>query len=531
MKEIVKNLISKGILIEPQALIFLKKINDIDPKLLTRIVEIYLSKHPEKRIKTEDIQRNLSEIILILKNIHEKDKENKEKIELIEKLFDVKPTEAYKEGGAEKKSGVISSNKASNLRILSSYHIQGKNIEVKDFVTHFRNRYIFMKSLLQENRGLNNLTSIDKCSKDRQNVSIIAMVLKKRITKNKNIILEVEDLTGRVSVLINSSKQELFEKSKDIVEDDILGFSCSGSREILFANNVFFPDAFANPKNFSDKDEYLAVISDIHTGSSRFLEENFLKFISWLNGTKGNESQKELAKKVKYLFIVGDTIDGVGIYPGQEELLKIQELGAQYQKLYELLSQIRKDVEIVLCPGQHDSVRVAEPQPPLNCNHATQLYSLPNMTFVSNPALVEIVNKSENGRILDGLKVLMYHGASFHGFVDNIEELRLSKAHDTPSKIVRQILKRRHLAPMHSDVSYIPYEKEDPLVIKEIPDLILTGEIHKVDIDNYNGINIICSSCWQSITPFEEKVGNHPDPCKVPLFNLKTQKVQIIDFS
>ena len=42
---------------------------------------------------------------------------------------------------------------------------------------------------------------------------------------------------------------------------------------------------------------------------------------------------------------------------------------------------------------------------------------------------------------------------------------------------------------------------------------------------------MIASSCWQSTTPFEEKVGNHPDPCKVPVLNLQTGAIKIIDFS
>jgi DNA polymerase II small subunit/DNA polymerase delta subunit B len=42
---------------------------------------------------------------------------------------------------------------------------------------------------------------------------------------------------------------------------------------------------------------------------------------------------------------------------------------------------------------------------------------------------------------------------------------------------------------------------------------------------------ILCSSCWQSITPFEEKVGNQPDPCKVPVVNLQTGAIKILDFT
>lgn len=129
-----------------------------------------------------------------------------------------------------------------------------------------------------------------------------------------------------------------------------------------------------------------------------------------------------------------------------------------------------------------------------------------------------------------GIKILMYHGAAMSSYVNEIESLRLGKAHDTPSKVVKEILKRRHLASMHSAVTYIPDGKQDALLIREIPDIINTADFHKTDVDIYNNILIICSSCWQSITPFEEKVGNNPDYCKVPVFNLKTREIKIMDF-
>jgi DNA polymerase II small subunit/DNA polymerase delta subunit B len=93
------------------------------------------------------------------------------------------------------------------------------------------------------------------------------------------------------------------------------------------------------------------------------------------------------------------------------------------------------------------------------------------------------------------------------------------------------MLKRRHLAPLHSFVTYVPTERKDHLAINDVPDIITTADFHKPDIDIYNNILIICSSCWQSITPFEEKVGNNPDPCKVPILNLKTREIKIMDFS
>jgi len=308
--------------------------------------------------------------------------------------------------------------------------------------------------------------------------------------------------------------------------DDTIAIKGVGSREIMFVNDFYWPDSFIEEKKHLTQDENVVFTSDLHIGSNMFLENNFLKFIHWINGEMGNEEQKAEALKVKYMFVVGDSIDGVGIFPGQEDVLNIKDIKKQYDKLAELFKKIRKDVTIVICPGQHDAVRVAQPQPPPNKEYAEKLYELDNLIFVGNPCLVEIPNEGDgNG----GLKILMFHGASFHGIVDEIEELRQTKARETPTKIVKQLLKRRHLAPSHS-ADTTPGE-EDYLIIRDVPDIITTGELHRPEIDEYNKILMIASSCWQSQTPFEEKVGNNPDPCKVPMFNLKSRKIKILDFS
>jgi DNA polymerase II small subunit len=330
-----------------------------------------------------------------------------------------------------------------------------------------------------------------------------------------------------ITVLINKNKFEIYDKAKEVLVDDVVGISGFGNREIIFANEIIYPDCFLSEKVKLDRDESVAFISDIHIGSANFLEENFLRFIKWLNAEVGDKKQREEALKIKYLFITGDTIDGVGIYPRQEELLNIKDIKKQYEKLAELLGKIRKDVKIILCPGQHDAVRVAEPQPFIGKDYGNALYKLENVILVSNPAMVEITN----GGGKRGFRILMYHGASLMRYVNEIESLRLSNAPDNPVKIVKELLKRRHLASMHSSVIYIPNGKQDPLLIREVPDIITTGELHKADVDIYNNILIICSSCWQTTTPFEEKVGSHPDPCKVPVLNLKNREIKILDFS
>ena len=116
-------------------------------------------------------------------------------------------------------------------------------------------------------------------------------------------------------------------------------------------------------------------------------------------------------------------------------------------------------------------------------------------------------------------------------FITEIKELVDLKAHKSPAKAVKHMLKRRHLAPTHSAETYIPNSEKDPMVISEVPDLLCTGEVHRLDVENYNGVLIITGSCWQTQTPLEEKIGNIPDQARVPVYNLKTRELKVFEFS
>ena len=76
----------------------------------------------------------------------------------------------------------------------------------------------------------------------------------------------------------------------------------------------------------------------------------------------------------------------------------------------------------------------------------------------------------------------------------------------------------------------MPDNKEDPLVIEKVPDFFATGHLHRTSILNHNNITLMSCSCWQEQTPFMEKMGVHPDPCKAILVNLKTREVKTVDF-
>lgn len=395
-----------------------------------------------------------------------------------------------------------------------------KKIDVSDFVGHFRSRYQQLQRLLLQRGDVSNLVSINKLGSNRQNISIIAMVTEKKITANKNLMITFEDLTGRIKVLVKPDS-DCYVSAQELQLDDVVLVKGAGSRDFMFAYDILYPDSFKERVTF-DEDMCVAFVSDIHAGSGKHLGDQFERFLSWI------KSGDELAKKIKYIFFVGDNVDGVGVFPGQERLLTLKSLKEQYSLLSAYLKEIPPHITLFMCPGQHDSVRVAEPQPVIDNFYGKALYDIPNLVLVSNPSLIKLIEKDKE------FKILMYHGASIHAFINEIQELRLLKAHRSPAKAVRHMLKRRHLAPSHGvspSIVYVPNAIKDPLVISEVPDVLCTGEVHRLDIENYNGTLIITGSCWQAQTEFEEKVGNVPDPCKVPVLNLHTRELKILDFN
>ncbi len=514
-KEILKFSIENGFLLDKDILNFLQ---DLDDTELAKQILDKVSHLAKKKVITKTlIEENPQIYQSIFTEV------NGEKKKIVERYF-VKVSLSVEVTKEREISSIPNVN--SSVKILSSPILASQKLETKDFIRHFRNRYSFYKNLLQSREELKFLTSIDKIGNNNE-FSIIGMVLEKRITKNKNVILEVEDLTGRIKVLINQNREEVYEKSKEILVDDVIALKCSGSRDFVYVNDLFFPDAFCSEKKRFNDEEYILFTSDIHIGSGNFLENNFEKFIKWLDEKDNSPEQKEFIKKIKYLFIVGDSVDGVGIYPGQEKDLKIKDMKKQYDFLASYLKRIPQHIQIIICPGQHDAVRVAEPQPPIGPDFAEALHELPNIYFVSNPSFIEVGGND----LREGFKILMYHGASMHGVINEIEELRVNNAHSNPTRVVKYLLRKRHLAPSHGVTTYLPNADRDPMIIREVPDIVLTGDLHKTDISSYNGVLLFASSCWQSMTAFEEKVGNKPDPCKVPMLNLKTREIKILDFS
>ncbi|MFH1917158.1 MAG: metallophosphoesterase [Nanoarchaeota archaeon] len=415
------------------------------------------------------------------------------------------------------------------VKVIWSEDEKPKKITVDDFVAYFNKRFELIGGLLKGREELSGARAIARVvSKTaRETVTIIGCVIDKAETKNKNFILTVEDQSGKMNVLVTPQKSEAYALAKDIVLDDILGIIGMSGNRIIFADSIVLPNIpHGREMKKAPDDAYAVFTGDIHIGSTAFLEEDFQRFISWIRGTSGTAKQREIAKKTKYLFLVGDLVDGIGVYPGQEEELTIFEIKKQYEKLAEHLRKIPSHIQIIICPGNHDAGRISEPQLPLYTDFASDLWAFPNVCMVSNPSYVNI-HASEN---FSGIDVLLYHGFSFPYYADNVPSIKNAGGIKRPDLIMRFLLQRRHLAPTHTSNMYIPFAHKDPLVISRIPDLFVSGHIHGIAVASYRGVTLINSSCWTKITEYQEKRGIRPQPGRVPVVNLQTREVKVLNF-
>ncbi|HTY44166.1 MAG TPA: metallophosphoesterase [Patescibacteria group bacterium] len=512
-KEILEFCLEKGLLLDSEVLKLFSEISDINSVKL--IIE-RIKNQTQERVITKKIFSGNQEFEKLFLSLP---KENQKSLETLKIKLGLS-IEISREKETEKTIEEI--ERADNgIKVLSRIPVSTSKPEVSHFVKYFRNRFNEMRNILQGNPKLTNLVSINKLSRNRQIFSVIGMVSDKRTTKNKNIILELEDLGGKIKVLINSNKEELFKEGEDISLDSVIGVRGTGDNNIIFANEIVFPDSLLYERKRSPADERALFLGDLHFGSKLFLEKSFLKFIDYLNG-KVPDSESE---KIKYLFLVGDIVTGVGNYPTQEKDLKILNLEEQFSKLAELLGRIRKDITIIISPGNHDGVRMMEPQPLLDEKYAWQIYNLKNVILTGNPAHIKMGERKD----FSGFDVLTYHGFSFPFYADNVPKLMHAKAMNAPDKIMSYLLKNRHLAPTHTSIQYFPFD-EDYLIIKKIPDIFVSAHTHKSAVSYYNNILLISVGTWEAKTAYQEKMGNEPDFCKVPMFNLKTREVKILDF-
>lgn len=417
-----------------------------------------------------------------------------------------------------------------SLEIIKSYEEKGKDRTYTDFVTLFNTRFDNLRTLLRNRNQIDGLSSINRLSNKTkgENISVIGMIRSKRETSNGNLLFDIEDKTGKTRLIVKDSDEykDIFNQARDIQLDEIIAVQGVWLTGAIFANDLIFPDIpRGRPLKKHPEEQWAAFLGDPHFGSNVFLQKEYNRFIKWLKGNLGTKEQRSIAKKVKYVICPGDLIEGAGIYPGQEKDLEYEDVKKQYQVSAEQLKKIPDHIEIVVIPGNHDVGRLAEPQHTIPKSYAEELYNIENLQLASNPAMVRI-GKTEN---FPGFNVLLYHGGSLIYYSQNIPSVRDKGGQKRPDLMMKYMLQRRHLSPTHGATPYVP-DKTDPLFIDEIPDIFVTGHIHRASIAQYRGITMINASTWTATTEDQIKRGLEPQPGRVPLLNLQTRQGKMMNF-
>lgn len=386
------------------------------------------------------------------------------------------------------------------------------NGEIKDLSSYFKSRYHKLKEMLSHKRELTDVNSVKEATSLDDVVKIVGMVNEIRNTKNNHKLIELEDETGNATVLIHNENHEVFEQAERIVKDEVVGVVGSRKGSLIMASQLINPGV---PRIDEKSMNFGTVfLSDTHIGSSTFLEDAFQRFINWVNGDFGDEEQREIANNVKYIVVAGDIVDGIGVYPSQDKELTIKDIHQQYEEAARLFGDI-SDVKIIIAPGNHDASRLAEPQPTITEDYAKDLHDLKTTEFVSNPALVS----------LDGIKVLIYHGRSFDDMAMTVKGM----SHQQSDLIMKELLEKRHLAPIYGERTPLASEIEDHLVIDDIPDILHTGHVHINSYKRYKGIHLINSGTFQSQTEFQKIYNIVPTCAQVPVIN--NGSLKMLDFS
>ena len=376
---------------------------------------------------------------------------------------------------------------------------------VKGYNALFSSRFNKLKRIISdrpESRMLKSIASV-KTTKTDDDVYVCGLVTSRSVERNITKLV-LEDPSGLFEGIVFDN--ELQKTAGSLLNDQFIMARVNfGKNGGFIIKDLISPDVPEQASNRSETETYAVFLSDLHIGSKYFMEEEFTDFVLWLS------SPDPVARKIRFVLIGGDLVDGVGIYPNQDKELVCQTIEEQLRKVEDLLSKIPNYIKIFIMPGNHDPGRRALPQPAIPKKYNSGLWDRENVFMVGNPAVVS----------LNGVKVMMFHGQS----IDDIVKTTPGLSYDKPTNVMKHLLRARHLSPIYGSQTPIAPEMEDLMVIDDIPDIFHVGHVHRAELDMYKGILLVNSGSWQKQTPFQASVGMTPNPGIALMVNLKTFKV------
>ena len=382
---------------------------------------------------------------------------------------------------------------------------------LENFVSLFNDRLTYLSRLLYQNpkmRGARRLNYLEPGTE----ISCIGIVsdIGQKYKNRRKIILE-DGINQAVVYLEDPDTAPLL-----LVPDEVIGVIGRVDRRgrAIYSNEPIIRPHWGRARESAraEQPHTALFISDIHLGSLTFQSEEWQRFIAWLNGN--TDIYPDWIPKGGYLIIDGDIVDGIDSYPDQEKDLAIKDVWEQYETLANEIKNMPSDLQIVILPGNHDAVRLMDPQ--LSLPDRVKEKFPPNVTFTANPVSIDIA----------GVNVLCYHGKS----LDDLVSLP-GLSYEDPIALMKELIKRRHLAPIYGGKTPVATENKDYLLIKDIPDIFVTGHVHSCGVDRYQGTLLINPGTWQAQTSYQKMMGFQPDPCRAVAVNLQSLHSEILDFN
>ena len=394
--------------------------------------------------------------------------------------------------------------------------LQSTNIgSIGSIAELFHNRFEKIAEMLSMQAGFKATGTIKDLVDERKRSGFknkvyrtVGIVESSRRTKSGGKMVTLEDNSGVMDVFIRKEDPSV----DSLMNDDVIGIVGrfdKNNPKMFWVDEVQYVDVLLNHQNKGGIDFdpiSIAFISDVHMGSKYFLEETWDKMMYWLN-------TDALAKNIKYLVLSGDTVDGAGVYPGQDKNLSISNVYEQYQYCANKLDELPNHITPIILPGNHDAVRPAEPQPVLE--HAIQ-QKFNSAIHVGNPCRVN----------LNGIDMLSYHGKGMDDIIPRIEEV----SYENSVVGMKHMLKKRHLAPIWGERNALSPEEYDQMVIRTPPDIFVTGHTHSHATEWYNGVPLVVSSTMQGQTDFMQMLGYSSMKGYLTLYNIQNREFKVISF-
>jgi DNA polymerase II small subunit len=487
--------INKGYQVHPDAFAFLKSLDCDVEKIIKTIVDAKNKFKKKSPILIDDIKSVISRDLNrtdepVITNTNTESNGESYKI-----IFD--PT--YKINSEDKKDffKLFDSRYKKTLKILS-IRSESRQIRKIKYIKDLRNKSRFSSLANENERG-----------KLVDSVFVTGLIMFKRNRKN-DVELVIDDTTGSIPVVCKT--RELINEASTLVLDQMLMLEISPSKRNsndFVIKDIIFPDIPEHVSSKSGTESYVALISDLHVGSKYFMEKEFNDFLGWLS------SDDDFVRKIKFICIAGDIVDGIGVYPNQDRELIDININSQMSYAAALLQKIPKRMHVFLIPGNHDPGRRALPQSALT--NLRDFQQLENFSIIGNPSLVE----------LNKVKLLLFHGQSLDDVIATVPGLSYSK----PVEAMKILLRSRHLSPIYGNRTPIAPESEDMLVIDDVPDVFHAGHVHTTQVGRYKGTLIVNSGAWQRQTKFQQTMGITPTPGICILVDLATLQSFKKDFN